>query len=61
MADDQRNPAGDHETAREMADNGITCVSIDNFYYREFHYMNLRDAIAQAKRDRIRLGLIPDA
>lgn len=35
----------------EMARYAITCVPVDNFYYREFHYTNLDDAIAQATRD----------
>ncbi len=47
--------------AEEMANYGIARVPIDNFYYREFHYTNLCDAVAQARRDRIRLRLIPDA
>ena len=51
----------DKEISEEMAQYGITRVPVDNFYYREFHYTNLRDAIAQSKRDKIRLGLIPDA
>ncbi len=45
----------------EMALHGITCIPVDNFYYREFHYTNLNDAIAQARRDKLRLGLIPGA
>lgn len=45
------------EIATEMARRGITCVPIDNFYYREFHYTTLHDAMAQSKRDRLRLGL----
>ena len=31
---------------------GITCVPVNNFYYREFHYTNLKDAIAQSMRDK---------
>jgi len=45
----------------EMARYGITCIPVDNFYYREFHYTNLEDAIAQVTRDRVRLGLFPAA
>jgi hypothetical protein len=44
-----------------MAKYGITRIPVDNFYYREFHYTNLRDANTQSRRDKIRLKLIPDA
>jgi hypothetical protein len=37
--------------AEEMAKYGITRVPVDYFHYREFRYTNLKDAIAQAKRD----------
>lgn len=36
----------------EMTRYGITCVPVDNFYYRGFHYTNLNDAVAQATRDK---------
>jgi hypothetical protein len=49
------------EIAKEMAQLGITNIPIDNFYYREFHYTNLKDAIAQSVRDKIRVGLAPAA
>ena len=29
------------EIAKEMAQLGIACVPVDNFYDREFHYANL--------------------
>ena len=45
----------------ELALHGITCIPIDNFYYREFHYTRLDDALAQAIRDKVRLGLMPAA
>lgn len=61
MADDQSGTGRDNRMTEEMTNYGITCVPLDNFYYREFHYTNLRDAIAQAKHDRRRLGLIPTA
>lgn len=64
MAQDPNHSPTDQEVQEipaEMAEYGISCIPLDNFYYREFHYTNLRDAIAQAKRDRVRLGLIPDA
>jgi len=48
------------EITAEMARRGISCVPIDNFYYREFHYTTLHDAMAQSTRDRIRLGLVPE-
>jgi hypothetical protein len=54
------DPARETQTEK-MALHGITCVAVDNFFYREFHYTNLNDAIAQALRDKIRLGLIPAA
>ncbi|GAA0541271.1 hypothetical protein FHS83_000117 [Rhizomicrobium palustre] len=38
--------------AEEMARYGITCIPIDNFYYRQFHYTSLKDAVAQAMRDK---------
>jgi hypothetical protein len=47
--------------AEELARHGITCVPADNFYYREFHYSNLKDAVAQATRDKVRLGPFPAA
>jgi hypothetical protein len=35
----------------EMTKYGITVVPVDYFHYKEFRYTNLKDAIAQAKRD----------
>jgi len=35
----------------EMEKFGITRFTVDYFHYREFRYTNLKDAIAQAKRD----------
>lgn len=46
------NPGSDE--AEDLARYGITCVPVDYFHYREFRYTNLRDAIAQAKRERRR-------
>ena len=40
------------EAAKEMAKYGITRVPIDYFYYGDFRYTNLKDAVAQAKRQR---------
>lgn len=56
-----QNSAPGKETAEEMAMYGITRVPVDHYYYRGFHYTNLRDAMAQSKHDKRRLGLIPDA
>jgi hypothetical protein len=36
---------------REMEKYGIKHFPVDYFHYREFRYTNLKDAIAQAKRD----------
>ena len=60
-ADALKQLVTDNETAEEMANYGITSVPMNNYYYRDFHYTNLEDAVAQVKRDRIRLGLIPDS
>jgi hypothetical protein len=38
------------EVAKEMLKFGITRVSIDHFHYKDFRYTNVKDAIAQAKR-----------
>jgi hypothetical protein len=38
------------EVAKEMLEFGITRVSIDHFHYKDFRYTNVKDAIAQAKR-----------
>jgi hypothetical protein len=43
-------PAVDPEDAEEMAKYGITRVPVDYFRYRDFRYTNLKDAVAQAKR-----------
>jgi len=50
------DPAGEKEL---LAQYGITCVPVNNYYYQEFHYTNLKDAIAQSMRDKARLGLNP--
>jgi hypothetical protein len=47
------------EIAKELEQLGITCIPVDNFYYREYHYTNLKDAVAQSTRDKIRVGLRP--
>lgn len=37
--------------AEAMARYGIVLVPVDYFHYGKFRYTNLKDAIAQAKRD----------
>lgn len=37
------------EEEKEMSELGITRVPADYFYFGEFRYTNLKDAIAQAK------------
>ncbi len=59
--DNENNLAHNLEIAKEMAQLGISCIPTDNFYYREFHYTNMADAVAQSKRDQIRVGLRPGA
>lgn len=61
MGHDQDGRPSEDGIVEEMANYGITCIPIDNCYYREFHYTSLRDAIAQAIRDKVRLGLMPAA
>jgi hypothetical protein len=53
----QADLAHNLEIANEMAQLGITCVPVDNFFYREFHYTRLEDAVAQVRRDKARVGL----
>ena len=38
------------EVAKEMLRFGIARVSISHFHYKDFRYTNVKDAIAQAKR-----------
>lgn len=38
-------------TEAEMVKYGIKRVPLDYFYYRQFRYTNLEDAVSQAKRD----------
>ena len=44
----------DTEQAELMKRYGISRVPADQFGYKAFRYSNLRDAIAQAKRDQAR-------
>jgi len=36
-----------------MSSLGIRCVPVDYFHYRNYRYTNLKDAVAQARRDRL--------
>jgi hypothetical protein len=46
----ESGPAISSEAAEQMAKYGITRVPVDYFYYGDFRYTNLKDAVAQAKR-----------
>lgn len=61
MKQETSEQAGSEAWSEEMARHGITCVPVDNFYYREFHYTNLKDAVAQAMRDKAQIGQPPTA
>ena len=45
----EASPSVADEAAEDMAKHGITRVPTDYFYYKEYRYTNLDDAIAQAK------------
>lgn len=47
------------EATEEMARYGIIRVPVDYFYYKEFRYTNLKDAIAQAERQQPKIGSSP--
>jgi thiamine monophosphate synthase len=53
MADHMSAPrsATNPAEAEEMAKYGIVLVPVDYFHYGKFRYTNLKDAIAQAKRE----------
>lgn len=44
-------PDAGQDANDEMAKYGITRIPVDYFHYKAFRYTNLRDAIAQARRD----------
>ena len=46
----ERNTALTPEAAEEMEKFGITRVAVDYFHCGDFRYTNLKDAVAQAKR-----------
>jgi hypothetical protein len=48
------DPVSMTEADKQMARYAITRVPVDCFHYRQFRYTNLKDAIAQAKRDQVR-------
>jgi thiamine monophosphate synthase len=50
---EESSPAISPETAEEMAKYGITRVPADYFYCGGFRYTNLKDAVAQAKRQQL--------
>lgn len=43
-----------HETDAETEQYGITRAHVDVYSYSEYRYTNLKDAVAQAKRDEAR-------
>ena len=49
-----KNQVSEKDLPELLAKYGITCVPVNNYYYREFHYTNLKDAIAQSIRDKTR-------
>jgi hypothetical protein len=49
-AGEDRMPSHEDASA-EMARYGITRVPADMYYYRDYRYAKLGDAVAQAKRD----------
>jgi hypothetical protein len=46
----EESPTVGQDTAEEMVKYGITRVPTDYFYYKEYRYASLDDAIAQARR-----------
>lgn len=61
MRQETNEQAGSETRLEEMARYGITCIPVDNFYYREFHYTTLKDAVAQAMRDKVQMQQPPTA
>jgi hypothetical protein len=53
---DQKEPALSVEALDDMAKHGITRITVDYFMCGEYRYTNLKDAIAQAKRQRSAAG-----
>ena len=48
---DSALPTG-QDLVEQMAKYGITRIPVDYFYYNEFRYTRLEDAISHAKRQR---------
>jgi hypothetical protein len=46
----EESPTVGQDITEDMVKYGITRVPTDYFYYKEYRYTNLDDAIAQAKR-----------
>jgi hypothetical protein len=46
----EESPTVGQDFAEDMAKYGITRVPTDYFYYKEYRYTSLDDAIAQARR-----------
>jgi hypothetical protein len=53
-AENVKDTVLDAADAEQMEEFGITFAPVDYFHYRQFRYTNLKDAVAQAKRDRYR-------
>jgi hypothetical protein len=49
-------PAISVEALDDMAKHGITRTTVDYFHCGAYRYTNLKDAIAQAKRQKSRAG-----
>jgi hypothetical protein len=47
------------EDLKEMVSYGITRVPVDYFHCGLFRYSNLKDAIAQAKRQQLSTPVVP--
>jgi hypothetical protein len=47
------------EDLKEMVSYGITRVPVDYFHCGPFRYSNLKDAIAQAKRQQLSTSVVP--
>jgi hypothetical protein len=48
----ESSPAPSAEAAADMAKYGIIRISVDYFLCGEYRYTNLKDAVAQAKRQK---------
>jgi hypothetical protein len=48
---EEERPELSLKVRQEMDRYGIVRVPADNFFYRDFRYTNVQDALAQAKHD----------